>query len=72
MKCKFCGAEVNIPTFKSTKSVSCAKCIEYCNKKCEQNMKQMLSWHKEPCAFCEHNPYHKAYKYEDGKWIRKA
>ena len=33
----------------------------------------MLSWHKEPCISCEHNPYRKAYEYdgEKEKWIKK-
>lgn len=72
MNCKFCGAEIkNVPAFKHTKPTSCPDCNGYCNQKCEKSRAQMLSWHKEPCVSCEHNPYRKAYKYDGEKWTKK-
>lgn len=72
MKCKFCGKEIeNIPVFKHTEQTSCSECNSYCNRQCKKHKTQMLSWHSEPCVSCEHNPYKKAYIWENEKWIKK-
>lgn len=72
MKCKFCGNEIkDIPVFKHARATSCSDCNSFCNQKCDKHKDGMLSWHQEPCVSCEHNPYKKAYIWEDGKWTKK-
>lgn len=73
MKCKFCGKEIkNIPVLKSTEPTSCPECNSYCNRKCKKHGTQTLSWHKEPCVSCDHNPYRKMHVFEDGRWKKKG
>ena len=70
MKCKFCGAELPTEAYLSKYTVTCAKCIRYCNQVCQKHNDGLLSWHKEPCVSCENNPYRRRYRW-DGKWILK-
>lgn len=51
--CKFCGAVVN------SGHTSCRECTAYCMTKCEIASSTEISWHKEPCTSCEHNPYNR-------------
>lgn len=68
--CKFCGAEINRVIVVGFDS--CPRCGDYCNRKCEiASASTNVSWHKEPCISCEHNPYHKRYRWNGERWERK-
>lgn len=62
--CKFCG---------KPKSAGqgdwrhCPTCGVYCMRKCEL-ASTGVTWHKEPCVSCEHNPYRLRYRWNGEKW----
>ncbi len=69
--CKFCGTEIQGQKYLTTKKEgSCPECTSYCMKQCSKAGSTTMSWHKEPCVSCEHNPYKKQYRWEGGKWVK--
>lgn len=70
--CKFCGEEIhNGKYLNNNQEGSCSKCTSYCMKQCEKASNTRMSWHKEICVSCEHNPYQKRYAWNGGKWVKK-
>lgn len=66
VKCKFCGADIDLPNFIHypcyVGSYTCGKCTSYCFKQCPIGKSgETQGWHYEPCLSCDNNPY-KIYK----------
>ena len=70
--CKFCGKLFDSAHYISKKEYSCGECTAYCMKSCKPASTTTMSWHKEPCISCEHNPYKIRHKREEGRWIKNA
>lgn len=69
--CKFCGKEIhNGKYLNNRKEGSCGECGSYCMKKCEKASNTSMSWHKEPCVSCKHNPYRIKYKWDGKRWVK--
>ena len=69
-RCKFCGKEVRMAHYLSQSERSCGECTQHCMRKCELMKTNTLSWHKEPCIKCEHNPYRSKYEWNGKEWIK--
>ncbi len=70
--CKFCGKEFSAPEFivlKYDNNRSCGECTTYCMRECEIAGRTTMSWHKEPCVSCKHNPYRSKHTWNGKKWI---
>lgn len=63
-RCKFCGGEVS----KYAMGETCGKCTAYCNQKCKKASTPGMSWHREPCISCKHNPYHLKHRWNGNRW----
>lgn len=61
--CKFCGGA---PNGRGEWSV-CPSCGQYCMTKCGI-ASSGVTWHKEPCVSCVHNPYHLRHVWTGKKW----
>lgn len=70
--CKFCGKEINVEKYIGDKNRehSCGECTKYCMTKCKEALNTNISWHKEPCVSCVHNPYKKTHKWNGECWIK--
>lgn len=70
--CKFCGKPIkNAPHFLGDESrqYSCGECSSFCMKQCPQSAKSGISWHKEPCVSCNHNPYKINHIWNGTEWV---
>ena len=65
--CKFCGGKLNGRGDWS----ACPTCGSYCMNKCPI-ASSGVTWHKEPCISCEHNPYKLRYLWDGEKWANKV
>ena len=64
-RCAFCGGErVGNGDWKH-----CPTCGKYCMTKCKI-ASSGVTWHKEPCISCEHNPYRLKHRWNGNKWER--
>lgn len=63
-KCKFCGGPLSAG---SGEWKHCPTCGDYCMKKCKLAATG-VTWHKEPCVSCEHNPYRLRHMWDGEKW----
>jgi hypothetical protein len=61
--CKFCGDKLNGRGEWS----ACPKCGRYCMDKCPI-ASSGVTWHKEPCISCKHNPYWLRHMWDGKKW----
>lgn len=68
--CKFCGKEIKTGKYLSNSSRSCGECSSYCMKECPKASTTTMSWHKEPCVSCLHNPYRIAHKRGGKEWVK--
>lgn len=62
--CKFCGGTLNGRGEWS----ACPTCGKYCRGKCPI-ASSGVTWHKEPCISCEHNPYRLRHIWDGEKWV---
>lgn len=69
-ECKFCGKRFNAAYFISKKEYTCGECSAYCMKKCPLASSTTMSWHREPCVSCEHNPYKLRHTWNRKEWVK--
>lgn len=72
MLCKFCGKEIKTEKYlrPEKEDGSCSECTQYCMKKCKKSSGAGMSWHKEPCINCKHNPYKTKYRWSGERWVK--
>lgn len=65
--CKFCGGPLN----GRGEWAACPMCAKYCNIKC-LIASSGVTWHKEPCVSCEHNPYQLHHTWDGRRWRKNT